>query len=144
MSKEYTMGELVGEIILLKYLPTLETDLIQTNKRVKITDPNDLKENQRLDEIMDSKMGYAYMEKEYSEAHGLWLAHTKFLAKKYLPEKLECRVTQFEIDDIESFKEGINDYLWNCDVSWYVAKDDFLDRNSDDEWDNIITLTRTI
>jgi hypothetical protein len=145
----YYMGQLVGQIILIKYLPTLETDLIQTNKRVKITDENDLKENQRLDEIIFSKMGYPHMEKEYSEAHGLWLAHTKMLAKKYLPEKLECRVTQIEITDVDSFKQGLDDYLWDCDVSWYVAKDDFLKSNINESgginiWCTTIVLTRTV
>lgn len=143
----YYMGQLVGEIILIKYLPTLETDMIQTNKRVKVTNPEEYKENCRLDEILVTKM--SSFEDEYSKAHAAWLAHTNMLAKKYLPEKLECRVTQIEIADIDSFKEGINDYLWNCDVSWYVAKDNFLKSNINESgginiWCTTIILTRTV
>jgi len=138
----YFIGQLVGEIILTNYLPTLETDSIQTNKRVKVTDPEEFKENCRLDEIMITKMGS--FEDEYSKAHAEWLAHTNMLAKKYLPEKLECRVTQFEVTDIDIFKEGLNDYLWNCDVSWYIAKDDFLQPNFKGAWCTTIILTRTL
>ena len=143
----YYMGQLVGEIILIKYLPTLETDMIQTNKRVKVTDPEEYKENCRLDEILVTKM--SSKDDEYSEAHANWLAHTKMLAKKYLPEKLECRVTQIEITDIDSFKQGLDEYLWDCDVSWYVAKDDFLKSNTNENgginiWCTTIILTRTV
>jgi hypothetical protein len=141
------MGQLVGEIILIKYLPTLETDMIETNKRVKVTDPEEYKENCRLDEILVTKM--SSKDDEYSEAHANWLAHTKMLAKKYLPEKLECRVTQIEITDIDSFKQGLDEYLWDCDVSWYVAKDDFLKSNTNENgginiWCTTIILTRTV
>ena len=143
----YYMGQLVGEIILIKYLPTLETDMIETNKRVKVTDPEEYKENCRLDEILVTKM--SSKDDEYSEAHANWLAHTKMLAKKYLPEKLECRVTQIEITDIDSFKQGLDEYLWDCDVSWYVAKDDFLKSNTNENgginiWCTTIILTRTV
>ncbi len=143
----YYMGQLVGEIILIKYLPTLETDMIETNKRVKVTDPEEYKENCRLDEILVTKM--SSKDDEYSEAHADWLAHTKMLAKKYLPEKLECRVTQIEITDIDSFKQGLDEYLWDCDVSWYVAKDDFLKSNINENgginiWCTTIILTRTV
>jgi hypothetical protein len=143
----YYMGQLVGEIILIKYLPTLETDMIQTNKRVKVTDPEEYKENCRLDEILVTKM--SSKDDEYSEAHANWLAHTKMLAKKYLPEKLECRVTQIEITDIDLFKQGLDEYLWDCDVSWYVAKDDFLKSNTNENgginiWCTTIILTRTV
>ena len=143
----YYMGQLVGEIILIKYLPTLETDMIETNNRVKVTDPEEYKENCRLDEILVTKM--SSKDDEYSEAHANWLAHTKMLAKKYLPEKLECRVTQIEITDIDSFKQGLDEYLWDCDVSWYVAKDDFLKSNTNENgginiWCTTIILTRTV
>ena len=149
----YYMGQLVGEIILIKYLLTLETDMIRTNKRVKITDENDLTENLRLDKLMSDiletpRSSITYMQ-EYGVAHTNWLAHTKMLAKKYLPEKLECRVTQIEITDIDSFKQGLDEYLWDCDVSWYVAKDDFLKSNTNENgginiWCTTIILTRTV
>jgi hypothetical protein len=138
----YFIGQLVGEIILTKYLPTLETDMIQTNKLVRITNIDELSENLRLGKIMVTKIDS--FEDEYSEAHAEWLAHTNILAKKYLPEKLECRVTQIEITDINMFKQGLDDYLWDCDVSWYVAKDDFLEPNIKGAWCTTIILTRTV
>ena len=142
----YYIGQLVGEIILIKYLPTLETDMIKTNTIVKITDEDELKENIRLNYCMEALLethdsGY---EEKYKEFHAEWLKHTYMLAKKYLPEKLECRVTQIEITDIDSFKQGIDDYLWDCDVSWYTAKDDFLQPNEKYAWCTTIILTRTV
>jgi len=120
--------------------------MIHTNKRVKITDPEELRENVRLNYCMEALLetrdkGY---EEKYKEFHAAWLAHTNMLAKKYLPEKLECRVTQFEVTDVDSFKQGLDDYLWNCDVSWYVAKDDFLQPNINGAWCTTIILTRTV
>lgn len=151
----YYMGQLVGEIILIKYLPTLETDMIETNKRVKVTDPEELRENIRLNYCMDALLAtrghivHKGYEDKYEEFHANWLAHTNMLAKKYLPEKLECRVTQIEIADIDMFKQGLDDYLWDCDVSWYVAKDDFLKSNINENgginiWCTTIILTRTV
>ena len=147
----YYIGQLVGEIILIKYLPTLETDMIETNKRVKVTDSEELRENIRLNYCMDALLATRDKDYEdkYEEFHASWLAHTKMLAKKYLPEKLECRVTQIEIADVDSFKEGLDDYLWDCDVSWYVAKDDFLKSNINESgginiWCTTIVLTRTV
>jgi hypothetical protein len=142
----YYIGQLVGQIIHIKYLPTLETDMIHTNNRVRITDETELSENLRLNKLMDDILetrGITYMQ-EYGIAHANWLAHTNILAKKYLPEKLECRVTQFEVTDVDSFKEGLDDYLWDCDVSWYVAKDDFLQPNFEGAWCTTIILTRTV
>ena len=142
----YYMGQLVGEIIHTKYLPTLETDMIHTNKRVKITDPEELRENVRLNYCMEALLETRDKdyEKKYGEFHAAWLAHTNILAKKYLPEKLECRVTQFEVTNVDSFKQGLDDYLWDCDVSWYVAKDDFLQPNFEGAWCTTIILTRTV
>jgi hypothetical protein len=142
----YYIGQLVGEIILIKYLPTLETDMIHTNKRVRITDVAELSENLRLNKLMDDILETRDKdyEKKYGEFHTNWLAHTNMLAKKYLPEKLECRVTQFEVTDVDSFKQGLDDYLWDCDVSWYVAKDDFLQPNFEGAWCTTIILTRTV
>jgi hypothetical protein len=142
----YYMGQLVGEIIYIKYLPTLETDMIHTNNRVRLTDPEDLRENVRLNYCMKALLetrdrGY---EEKYKEFHTNWLAHTNMLAKKYLPEKIECRVTQFEVTDVDSFKEGLRDYLWDCDVSWYIPQDDFLQPNFEGAWCTTIILTRTV
>jgi len=138
----YYLGVLVGGMIHIKYLPTLETDMIETNRRIKITDVDDLSENIRLKKIMEDSL--FKKELSYTEAHTKWLEHTNMLAKKYLPEKLECRLSQFEVSDKESFKKGLNDYLWDCDVSWYVAKDDFLQPNFEGAWCTTIILTRTV
>jgi hypothetical protein len=143
----YFIGQLVGEIIHIKYLPTLETDMIDTNNRVRITDVAELSENLRLDKLMRDiileRSSITNMQ-EYKVAHANWLAHTNMLAKKYLPEKLECKVTQFEVTDVDLFKKGLDDYLWDCDVSWYVAKDDFLQPNFKDAWCTTLILTRAI
>jgi hypothetical protein len=148
----YYIGQLVGEIILIKYLPTLETDMIETNRRIEITDVSELVENFRLSTVINDLVLSNRLSNNdllYNEAHANWLAHTNILAKKYLPEKLECRVTQFEVSDKESFKKGLDDYLWDCDVSWYVAKDDFLKSNINESgginiWCTTIVLTRTV
>lgn len=144
-SDSYYMGWLVGDYILCKYLPTLETDMIQTNNRISIPDESERSENFLLKSNMEYHIFSEDINKDenYSNAHRKWLEHTNMLAKKYLPEKLECSVAHFNVSKVSEFKEGLTDYLYDCDVSWYLPQDDFLP-DSFGGWYRNIILTRTV
>jgi hypothetical protein len=146
-SLDYIIGQLVGEIIYYKYLPTLEIDMLKTTNVINITNPKELEENNQLNDNMTDIMRDVYNEyrdKLYSQAHSKWLEHTRMLAEKYLPEKLECRITQFEITNEEEFKKGLKHYLWDTDLSWYIPQDDFLKPNIEGAWCTTVVLTRSI
>lgn len=142
-SESYQLGLLVGEIIYIKYLPTLEVDMLKTSNVIKITE-EDLCENNRLEKILESTYKLNGGDGNSTEAHKNWVEHVNMLAKKYLPEKLKCNVEQIQPSNMGEFKNGLRDYLWNTDLSWYMPNDDFFAPNHEYAWCSTITLTLKI
>jgi len=141
-NESYELGRLAGEIIELKYLPTLETDMIKTNNVVKVDD-DELIENNRLNDILESAYTFNGGDGETTQKHKDWLDHVYVLSEKHLPNKLECRITKVNPKNMDSFKEGLKTYLWNTDLSWYMPEDDFFKPNDKYAWCSTIILTRT-
>jgi len=141
-NESYDLGQLAGEIIELKYLPTLETDMIKTNNVVKVDD-NERIENKRLSDILEKTYKFNGGIGDSTQKHKDWLDHVYVLSEKYLPKKLECRITKVNPTDMVSFKEGLNEYLWNTDLSWYTPEDDFFEPNHELAWCSTIILTRS-
>ena len=65
------------------------------------------------------------------------------MSRKYLPETIECLIEKIEPTDIDKFKDGLNTYLWNTDLSHYMAEDGFFLPNHKYAWYSTIILTRT-
>ena len=140
-NQSYDLGRLVGEIIEVKYLPTLEIDMLRTSNIVKV-DADELIENTRLSDILDGSYKFnGGLETDSKTKHKEWLNHTYILAKKHLPEKLQCRVTKITPKCMTSFKDGLYSYLWNTDLSWYMPEDDFFGSNKEHAWCSTIVLT---
>jgi hypothetical protein len=142
INESYQLGQLTGEIIELKYLPTLETDMIKTSTVIKVSS-EDLIENKRLDDILHSSYTFNGGSGDSTDTHKDWLDHVNILADKYLPKEIECRVTKIEPSDLDSFKKGLYDYLWNTDLSWYMPEEYFFVPNEKYAWCSVIILTRT-
>jgi len=136
----YQLGKLAGEIIYEKYLPTLSTDMMHSPTVIEVTDEDDLAEQDRFRKLFDSALG---KESEFGKIHAQWLKFYKPLEKKYLPETLECRIEKIEPTDLDEFKKGLNDYLWNTDLSHYMAGDGFFLPNIEYAWCSTIVLSRT-
>ena len=141
-NESYELGQLAGEIIELKYLPTLETDMIKTNNVVKVDD-DELIENNRLNNILENTYKFNGGDGESTQKHKDWLDHVYILAEKHLPIELECRITKVNPTDMDSFKDGLYSYLWNTDLSWYMPGEDFFKPNHKLAWCSTIILTRT-
>ena len=135
----FQLGELAGEIIYEKYLPTLSTDMLLSKVVIEVTDEADLAEHNRFQKLFDSALGNI---DEYRKIHKQWLEFYKPMSKKYLPETIECLVEKIEPTDIDKFKEGLNTFLWNIDLSHYMAKDGFFPPNDKYAWCSTIILTR--
>ena len=115
------IGEYVGCMILYNYLPTLSIDCIKTNRIIKV-DEKDEHEEFKLKDIWFNNKG----ENEWENYRDFYVS----LLNKYLPKKLECIVIKInEIVNIYSLKEGIIDYLWNCDICSYKLTHDDIDIN---------------
>jgi hypothetical protein len=142
LGESYNMGQLAGEIIEFKYLLTLETDMIKTRNVVTV-DADELIENKRLEVILNNTYKFNGGTGDSTVEHKVWLDHVYILAEKYLPEKLTCKITKISPSCMISFKEGLRDYLWNTDLSWYMPGEDFFKPNNKHGWNSTIILTRT-
>lgn len=142
-SESYQMGELVGELIERKYLLTLSTDMIRGYNTVEVTDKNDLDTFHQLEKELNKTYTWNGGDGNSTEKHRVWLDHVYKLADKYLPKKLKCSITKIEPHGMEDFKKGLEGYLWNTDLSWYIPKDDFFKPNHEYSIRTVIILTRT-
>ena len=140
-NESYDLGQLAGEIIQFKYLPTLEVDMIKTNNVISVS-PEELIENKRLHDILECTYTFNGGDGFDKEPHRNWMDHTNSLASIHLPETIECKITKINPTDMSSFKQGLNDYLWDTDLSWYTAVDGFFIPNMEYAWCSIIMLTR--
>lgn len=118
------LGYFIGEYIVTHYLPTLSTDLLQTRNVIKVNE-EDEKENKRLDNDWTSTLNLGSGRGGDNEKWELYRKHNKMLESKYLPEVLKCWLPLTRITNIDEFKEGLIDSLWNCDLCSYN-----LDKNN--------------
>jgi len=135
----YQLGKLVGSIIYEKYLPTLSTDMLQTSTIIEV-DTDDLNTHNDFQKQMRNLM--LSNSKELDKIHKEWLEFYKPMSRKYLPETIECKVEKIEPTNIDEFKKGLNDYLWDTDLSHYLAEDGFFLPNVEFSWCSTIILTR--
>ena len=136
----FQLGLLAGEIIELKWLPTLSTDMLKTNRVIEVTDELDLAEHNRFQKLMDGAIGRPEM---FGPIHKEWLSFYNPMSKKYLPKSIECRIEKIEPTDLDEFKKGLNTFLWNTDLSHYMAQDGFFLPNDKYAWCSVIILTRS-
>lgn len=64
------------------------------------------------------------------------------LEKKYLPMLIQARVNRVTPTHIKSFRKGIDDALWDSDISNYGLADDFFTMNSKHSWCSYVNLLR--
>lgn len=129
----YQLGLLAGELIYHNYLPTLSTDMLKTKNVIEVSEEDTAKNETLKKQMIENSFNGVYEE---------WLKFYKPMQKKYLPEKIECAIQRIEPTNLERFKKGINDYLWDCDCSYYRANDDFWETSIGGAWCSIITLNR--
>jgi len=135
----YQLGQAIGNIIELTKLPTLSTDVIQTRTTIQVTDEDDVKTHKELCSKMNDMVGN---QNGFLEAHKNWIEFYNPMAKRYLPKTIECFVEKVEVTDMGMFQKGLNDYLWDTDISYYTALDGFFVQGDKYEWFSKIILTR--
>jgi len=140
-SESYYLGQLAGEIIEFRYLPTLEVDTIKTLNVIPVSS-DELIENTRLHNILTNSYIFNGGDGFDKGPHKNWSEHTNHLASIHLPETIKCKITKINPTDMDSFKEGLNDYLWDTYLSWYTVTDGFFIPNMEHTWCSIIMLTR--
>jgi hypothetical protein len=128
---ESQLGFYVGEYIYFRYLPTLSTDSLQSRKVIKVSD-EDTVENQRLESEWIKSTKRDRSSDGVTEEWKAYLAHNRMLGEKYLPHYLKCHVPQVHIENIEEFKKGLINSLWNTDLCAYSLKPENIEIKNDD------------
>ena len=126
---DYQLGYFVGAEIYNRHLPTLSTDMLQSPRVIKVSDDEE-KEHKMLEDAWfkstQSKSLLAPLKWELCRANDL------MLEQKYLPNPLLCHLCLLKITKMEEFKEGLIDYLWDCDLCSYSLKPENIDIFDDD------------
>jgi len=141
------LGYFVGEYIYFTTLPTLSSDFGTTRNCIKVTNEEEDKERDLTSvwhSLYSSTKGSDEDKKEASK--NAWedlLVFRKSLQDKYLPKEISTRVPCLRIDNMEEFKKGLIDSLWNSDVCQYsLNKDDVKVETDENYYHTIITLKR--
>ena len=150
-SLEYQIGLYIGEYIHSNLLPTLSTDMLKTRVIIEVSE----EETKKHDELSEKHQEEWYKNNMESgcckESWDEYFNYNKELQKKYIPEKLECLVPKFDVDNVEELKRGIRKCLWDTDLSHYkcetnedieVVDVDTTDRTYGWVWCRKIILTR--
>jgi len=136
----YQLGTYVCELIEFRYLPTLSTDMLKTRNVVEVSE-EDAERHRVVEDVLNRTYkfngGDGNSEIQFKEYKAL----NNELARKYLPEKLECMVPKVSPTDMKQFEEGLKDAIWATDLSWYWPKEDFYRKGHKHGHSDFITLT---
>jgi hypothetical protein len=127
---DYQLGFYIGENIVDNYLPTLSTDMIHSRKVIKVSEKDEI-ENNRLDDEWFNSCTHEIGNSGDKEKWEAYFNHNKVLERKYLPQTLECVFSLIRIDDMNKFKEGIKESLWNCDMCSYNIDEEKIEIYND-------------
>jgi len=138
----FQLGTYVGEYIIMTILPTLSTDMLKSRNVINVSD----KDNELHKKVSDDlNKSYKIDGKDgKSEFFNIYKKLNHKLAKKYLKNKIECRVPKIYPENMDLFKEGLETSLWNCDLSWYWIEKDYFKQTTDGAWCSYIILTLKI
>jgi hypothetical protein len=139
----YQLGLYVGEYITRRFLPTLSTDMLKTYTIVEVSE-EDAERHRVVDETLNKTYTFNGGNGEGKAEFEVYKALNNELARKYLSEKLECMVPKIYPTDMEKFKEGLYDQLWDTDLSHYFPEDDFYRQGHEMGWADYIILTLKI
>lgn len=143
MDLNYQLGIYVGEYIILTQLPTLSTDSLKSNRIIEVTE----EEKQKWQKLEAKYFTMAIKNSFGEESSKLFYEHRKWyntLLEKYLPETVDVVIPKVEITDMKEFQSGVEDALWDCDMSHYRVKDGFLQPNNPMSQRSRVIITREI
>lgn len=120
---DYELGNMVGEFIIYKFLPTLSTDMLKSMNVIAV--PLELEREWAKKQKEYRALGYN--ESKDSESSKLFYRNLAWYKENiesiYLPQVLECRIPKFQYKNEAKFIEGLKSALWDCDMSHYDVKD---------------------
>lgn len=151
-SLEYQLGQQIGEYIVVKYLPVLETSLIMTRNVIKISEEDKI-EHDRLHDLWSKKVDANnhldtkenFWKGALNSAKEEWKEYYRFncnLNWKYMPHELKMSIPSFDVENMKELLEGIQNALWNCDCCSYSCATDEIEIGEFNRyaWARYITL----
>lgn len=139
VSLELQLGFYVGDYIVLKYLPTLSTDMMHSPNLVEVSEEDTIRYNELHD--IWSKKRDTLPQEECKEEWETYRGFANQLQDKYLPPILECYISKVKsIKNMDEFIRGIAVSLWDCDMCCYDTKTIKID-DEDSEFFTKITIS---
>ena len=139
----YQLGLYVGEYITRRFLPTLSTDMLKTYTEIQVSE-EDAERHRTVNEALIKTYDWSGGNGDTKEAFKIYKELNEELARKYLSEKLDCLVPKIYPTDMDAFKQGLYDQLWDTDLSHYFPEDDFYQEGHKEGWADHIILTLKI
>jgi hypothetical protein len=139
----YQLGVYVGEVIEFRYLPTLSTDMLKTRNVVEVS-PEDAERHRIVSEALSKTYKFNGGDGDGKKEFEVYKALNHELARKYLPEKLQCMVPHIRPTDMKQFLKGLQDQIWGTDRSWYWPEEDFYTKGHEGGHSDYIVLTLKI
>ena len=136
----YQLGLYVGHYIVMKHLPTLSTDALKSNVIIDVT-PEEAAEYEKLEQEW---VPFDANAKNSNYRFKLYRDYADSLAIKYLAPELKVMVPKVYPKNMETFKKGIYDSIWDCDLSHYMLEDDFFEQTMGGAWCSYINLKLSI
>ena len=112
------LGRFVGHYIYFNFLPTLNVDLIQSHNVIEVSE-EDYVEYLLISKALRNKYKFNGGDGNTDIEYENYKTFQHHLAKKYLPNILVCDIPKIYVTDIDLFKTGLRDQLWNTDLCWY-------------------------
>lgn len=137
LTSEWQFGFYVGEDIYHSDLPTISIEA-GTRKVVSVSEEDELeyksKERNWFDKCHNKNVDVKEEWNSYQECR-------KRLIKKYLPNPLKCYRPLLNITNMNEFKEGLINSLWNTDVCNYnLNPENIKIYDEDDAYFTVIEL----
>lgn len=140
----YMLGEQVGQLIVDNFLVSLSTEMVQTRNVIQVPQ-EEADEYKRLSDAHTQLWREKNMPNHDDECTQLFYVSRKYhhqLEKKYLPETIKATVLRVAPTNLKAFKKGIEDTLWDSDISNYSLAEDFFIKNCKLAWCSYINLVR--
>jgi hypothetical protein len=115
----YQLGLLTAEYVIATQLPSLSTDSLPTNTVIQVNKPLTEEWNRRHQKWWKSNCNNDIF-------HDNLKWYKKEVEGKYLKDKVKVKIPTIQPTELENFKEGFSDAIWDCDRSHYIF-DEFVE-----------------
>ena len=139
-SEDYILGCEIGEYIVERELPTLSTDMLQSNVVIEVSEELSRQWKDKVEKL--HKISYRDLEGDHYKQFYKNLAwYKKNIENLYLEDEIKVEVPPTNPSNLEEFIKGVEGALWGCDLSHYSCKSV---KGDEHKTVKVVVLTRNI